>query len=207
MRVVIVEDHPLIRTGLRTSLQAMGIDVVGEAEDGVTGLALIREMRPELAIIDLGLPGKDGLSLLSEVKAGEAPPRVVVLTMREQDDDVLAAVAAGADGYCAKSSGHHVVMDAVRTVAAGGAYFDPRIAHVVLKRLSGVPAMPEESPLNRRERAILRMISEGVGNTEIANRTGMPLGTVKTSISDILRKLGASDRAHAAAIALRGGFL
>jgi NarL family two-component system response regulator LiaR len=192
MRVVIVEDHPLIRTGLRTSLRAIGIDVVGEGEDGVSALALVREMRPDIAIVDLGLPGIDGIALLRELKADTSPPRVVVLSMREEDEDVLAAVAAGADGYCAKSSGHHVIMDAVR---------------IVLRRLSGNSPAPENSPLAARERVILTMIAEGTSNADIAERMHLPLGTVKSHISDILRKLNASDRAHAAVIALRGGYL
>jgi NarL family two-component system response regulator LiaR len=144
---------------------------------------------------------------LRELKADTSPPRVVVLSMREEDEDVLAAVAAGADGYCAKSSGHHVIMDAVRIVGAGGAYFDPKIAHIVLRRLSGNSPAPENSPLAARERVILTMIAEGTSNADIAERMHLPLGTVKSHISDILRKLNASDRAHAAVIALRGGYL
>lgn len=207
MRAVVVEDHPLVRTGLRTSLHSIGIEVAGEAEDGLSGLALVRELRPDLAIVDLGLPGQDGIALTRAIKAEPQPPRVVVLTMRERESEVLAAVASGADGYCVKSSGQQVVMDAVRTVAAGGAYFDSRVAHVVLNRLSAAPASPASSPITAREREILGMVADGVGNAEIAERLHISLGTVKTHIAETLRKLNASDRAHAAVIALRRGFL
>jgi DNA-binding NarL/FixJ family response regulator len=131
----------------------------------------------------------------------------VVVTMLEGDADVLEATASGADGYCVKSSGQHVVMDAVRTVGAGGAYFDPKIAHVVLGKLSTARPGDAPSPLTPRELAILRMIADGKGNAEIVRTLQLPLGTVKTHISDLMRKLGAADRAHAAAIALRNGFL
>jgi two-component system, NarL family, response regulator LiaR len=207
MRVVIVEDHPLTRTGLRTSLEAVGISVVGEAEDGVAGLELVRNLQPDLAIVDLGLPGKDGATLVRELKVQKVPPRVVILTMRDGEPDVLAAIASGADGYCAKSSGHQVVVDAVRAVAAGGAYFDPHIADVVLKRLRGSVPRTAQSPLNPRETMILRMIADGTSNNEISDKLKLPLGTIKAHVSDILRKLSASDRAHAAVIALREGFL
>jgi DNA-binding NarL/FixJ family response regulator len=207
MKVVIVEDHPLVRTGLRTSLQSIGFDVVGEAEDGVAAIALVRALLPDLAVVDLGLPGRSGLAVVRELKAEASPPRIVVLTMREGEADVLEAVASGVDGYCVKSSGGDVVMDAVRTVAAGGAYFDPKIAHVVLGRLTVAPLRDESAGLTARELAVLRMIADGKGNAEIARTLAVPLGTVKADISDLMRKLGAADRANAAVIALRHGYL
>jgi DNA-binding NarL/FixJ family response regulator len=207
MKVVIVEDHPLVRTGLRTSLQSIGFDVVGEAEDGVAAIALVRALLPDLAVVDLGLPGRSGLAVVRELKAEASPPRIVVLTMREGEADVLEAVASGVDGYCVKSSGQDVVMDAVRTVAAGGAYFDPKVAHVVLGRLTVAPLRDGEAGLTARELAVLRMIADGKGNAEIARTLAVPLGTVKADISDLMRKLGAADRANAAVIALRHGYL
>jgi DNA-binding NarL/FixJ family response regulator len=207
MKVVIVEDHPLVRTGLRTSLQSIGFDVVGEAEDGVAAIALVRALLPDLAVVDLGLPGRSGLAVVRELKAEASPPRIVVLTMREGEADVLEAVASGVDGYCVKSSGGDVVMDAVRTVAVGGAYFDPKIAHVVLGRLTVAPLRDESAGLTARELAVLRMIADGKGNAEIARTLAVPLGTVKADISDLMRKLGAADRANAAVIALRHGYL
>jgi DNA-binding NarL/FixJ family response regulator len=207
VRVVIVEDHALVRAGLRTSLEAAGIDVVAEASDGISGLETVTRERPDVAVIDLGLPGKDGIALTRELKSNPEAPGVVILTMQELDDEVLAALAAGADAYCVKSSDPRVVIDAIAAVAAGGAYFDPRIAHVVLGKLSGSPARPAQSPLTPRETQILTLVAEGVGNAEIAERLHVGLGTVKGHIADILDKLSASDRAHAAVTAYRRGLI
>ncbi len=206
-RVVLVEDHALVRAGLRTSLEGAGIDVIAEAADGIAGLETVTRMHPDVAVIDIGLPGKDGIALTRELKAGPDAPRIVVLTMHELDDEVLAALAAGADAYCVKSSDPSVVIDAIRTVAGGGAYFDPRIAHVVLRKLSGTQAHPASSPLTPRETEILKLIADGVGNAEIAERLYVSLGTVKGHVADILDKLSASDRAQAAVTAYRRGLI
>jgi two-component system, NarL family, response regulator LiaR len=207
VRVALVEDHALVRAGLRTSLETAGFALVGEAADGVSGYAMLVACAPDVAVIDLGLPGKDGIALTRELKATAASPRVVILTMQEREDDVLAALAAGADAYCVKSSNPETVLDAVRTAAAGGAYFDPRIAHVVLRRLSGTAARAASSPLSPRETEILKLVAEGVGNAEIATRLHLGLGTVKGHLADILHKLAASDRAQAAVIAFRRGLI
>jgi DNA-binding NarL/FixJ family response regulator len=205
-RIVIVEDHGLVRTGLRTSLRSSGFDVVGEAADGIVGQAMIAELQPDVAVIDLGIPGKDGVTLTRELKAGASPPRIVVLTMREDEAVVQAALRAGADAYCVKSSPQESIVDAIRTVAAGGAYFDPRIAGVVLARFAG-GEREDDSPLTPRETEILTLIAEGAGNSEIAARLFVSLGTVKTHIGEIMHKLAASDRANATAIALRSGYI
>jgi len=206
-RIVIVEDHALVRTGLRTSLRTSGFDVVGETADGLAALALIAELRPDVAIVDIGIPGKDGITLTRDLKSGSDGPRVVVLTMREEETTVRAVLQAGADAYCVKSSPPEIIVDAVRTVAAGGAYFDARVADIVRRRLSGVLADDGQSPLTAREAEVLELIAEGTGNLEIAAQLGVSLATVKTHIAEILRKLSAMDRAHATAIALRSGFL
>ena len=207
IRVVLVEDHALVRAGLRTSLMTAGIDVVAEAPDGVAGEDAIARTAPDVAVIDLGLPGKDGIALTRDIKTSDHRCGVVILTMHELDDEVLAALAAGADAYCVKSSDTAVVIDAVRTVAAGGAYFDPKIAHVVLRRVSGHDVASSASPLTPRETEVLRLIADGVGNLEIAERLHLGLGTVKGHVADILQKLSASDRAHAAVTAFRRGLI
>lgn len=207
IRVVIVEDHALVRAGLRTSLETAGMQVVAECPDGMTAAGTIAAAHPDVAVIDLGLPGKDGIALTRELKANPSPPRVVILTMHELDDEVLAALAAGADAYCVKASEPSILIDAIRTVAAGGAYFDPRIAHVILRKLSGTQTHPTRSPLTPRETEILRQVAEGTGNTEIADRLHISLGTVKGHMADILEKLSAADRAQAAVTAYRRGLI
>jgi DNA-binding NarL/FixJ family response regulator len=206
-RVVIVEDHALVRTGLRTTLRTNGFDVVGESGDGLAASDLIAELRPDVAIVDIGLPGQDGIALTRQVKADIVGTRVVVLTMREEESTVRAVLQSGADGYCVKASSPEVVVDAVRTVAAGGVYFDARVAGIVRRRLSGLPGSSEPSPLTPREAEVLELIAEGSGNAEIALSLGVSLATVKTHIAEVLRKLAALDRAHATAIALRSGYL
>lgn len=207
IRVVLIEDHPLVRAGLRTSLHAAGIDVVAEAADGLAGADAVVQHRPDVAVIDLGLPGKDGVALTRELKAADDSARVVILTMQEREEEVLSALGAGADAYCVKSSNPDIVIDAIRAVAAGGAYFDPRIAYIVLRRLTGSPSGPSSSPLTPRETEILSLIAQGVSNAEIADRLPLSLGTVKGHVADILMKLSASDRTQAAVSAFRRGFI
>jgi two-component system, NarL family, response regulator LiaR len=206
-RVVIIEDHALTRAGLRTALQP-SFEVVAEAADGVAGWETIVREKPDVAVIDIGIPGLDGIALTKRVRAELPSTRVVIVTMIDLEDEVLAALAAGADAYCLKSSEPERIVDAVRIASEGGAYFDPRIAHVVLARFSGVkPTDARFSPLTNRETEILRLISDGRANSEIAESLHIGLGTVKGHIRDILEKLSAADRTQAAVVALRKGYI
>jgi NarL family two-component system response regulator LiaR len=207
--VVLVEDHALTRIGLRYALEATGdIHVVAEADDGISAQEIILRERPTAAIIDLGLPGQDGVALTRAIKAVSPQTHVLILTMNELDKEVLAALSAGADGYCVKSSDASTIVEALRIVASGGAYFDPRVAHVVLRQL-GAPSTKarDDSPLTPREVEILRLAADGAGNGDIALRLHISLGTVKGHIRDILEKLSATDRTQAAVNALRRGYL
>lgn len=207
-RVVVVEDHALTRVGLRTALEA-SCDVVGEASDGPDGLVTILREHPDVAVIDIGLPGFDGFALTQRARAALPSTRIVIVTMIDLENEVLAALAAGADAYCLKSSDPQLIVDAVRLAADGGAYFDPQIARAVLAHFA--PAHKNDaaaqSPLTPREREVLRLIADGRGNSEIAEQLFIGLGTVKGHIRDILTKLSASDRTHAAVIALRKGYI
>ncbi len=207
IRVALVEDHALTREGMKTALQA-AFDVVGEAADGISGHEMIARERPDVAVIDLGLPGIDGIALTQRIRADGLGTHVVIVTMIDVEDEVLAALAAGADAYCLKSSPASTLIDAVRIASEGGAYFDPQIAHVVLSRFSSrTPAQSASSPLTPRETEVLRLIAEGKANTEIATTLNMGLGTAKGHIRDILEKLSAADRTQAAVLALRKGFI
>ena len=208
-RVVIVEDHSLTRAGLRLALEDAGLEVVGEAEDGVRGIDAVERLAPDVAVVDVGLPGIDGIELTRRIRTVKPHTRVVILTMHDLDTEVLAALAAGADAYCVKSGNPAGVVTAVKTALEGGAYFDPAIAHVVLRQAGGTGAIkPSDlSPLSPRETEILRLIADGVGNAEIAARLSIGLGTVKGHVRDILEKLSAADRTHAAVVALRRGLI
>lgn len=205
LRVVIVEDHALTRAGLRTALQP-SFDVVGEAADGESGLEVIAREQPDVAVIDIGIPALDGVALTKRVRADRPATRVVIVTMIDLEEQVLAALAAGADAYCLKTSEPERIVEAVRIAGEGGAYFDPRIAHIVLGQFS--PAKPSNaSPLTARETEILRLIANGRSNSEIAEELHIGLGTVKGHIRDILEKLSAADRTQAAVVALRKGYI
>ncbi|MHB8433570.1 MAG: response regulator [Candidatus Tyrphobacter sp.] len=206
-RVAIVEDHALTRAGLRTALTGSAT-IVGEAADGVAGWELIERERPDVAVIDIGLPGVDGVALTQRVRAALPNTRVVILTMVDLEEEVLAALAAGADAYCLKSGETQRIVEAVRVTAEGGAYFDPGVAHIVLRRFGG-SAKPSgtASPLTARETDVLRLVADGIGNAEIAEHLHIGLGTVKGHVRDILEKLAASDRTHAAVVALRRGYI
>ena len=209
--VVLVEDHALTRAGLRTALDASNdLRVVAEAEDGPSGLQAILLHQPDVAVVDLGLPGLDGIELTRRARHAAPHTRIAILTVQDLETEIHAALAAGADAYSLKTSPPDRIVAAIRTAADGGAYFDPRIAHVVLSRLGigpGTRTSDGDSPLSPRETVILRLISEGRGNAEIADELSIGLGTVKGHIRDILEKLAVADRTQAAVLALRRGFI
>ncbi len=203
---MIVEDHALTRAGLRTSLSSE-FDVVGEAADGPAGLELMGRLRPDVALIDIGLPEMDGVELTQHIREQFPGTRIVIVTMVDLENEVVAALAAGADAYCLKTAEPERICEAVRIAAEGGAYFDPGIAHIVLARFSTRSTSTSASPLTEREAEILRLIADGIGNADIAQRLYIGLGTVKGHVRDIMEKLAASDRTQAAVVALRRGYI
>jgi NarL family two-component system response regulator LiaR len=206
--VALVEDHALTRAGLRTALDACeDLQVVAEADDGLHGLSAIVDAQPDVAVIDIGLPGIDGIELTRRVRTASPRTHVVILTMHDLENEVLAALAAGADAYCLKSSRPDSVIAAVRVAADGGAYFDPKIASVVMRNLGTTRNAVVDSPLTPRETDVLRMIADGNGNSDVAATLHIGLGTVKGHVRDILEKLAASDRTQAAVVALRRGLI
>jgi len=160
-------------------------------------------------LIDIGLPGIDGIELTRLLRQSLPQAHVVILTVHDLDTEIFAALAAGADAYCLKTSDVSTVTTAVGIAAGGGAYFDPQIAHIVLREL-GSPRASErgaDSPLSPRETDVLRLIADGKSNLEIAEQLYLGLGTVKGHIRDILDTLSASDRTQAAVTALRRGLI
>lgn len=206
--VVLVEDHELTRAGLRTAVDAEpDMQVTGEAGDGRSGLGEVERLHPKVAVVDIGLPAMDGIELTRHIRDRSPQTRVVILTMHDLETEVLAALSAGADAYCLKTSSSNALISAIRIAAGGGAYFDASIAGAVLRHLGKAPEARADSPLTARETEVLRLIADGKGNAEIAAELYIGLGTVKGHVRDILEKLAAQDRAQAAAIALRRGFI
>lgn len=228
IRLVIIEDHDLTRIGLRATLQQHSLQVVGEAADGKTGLQLLKQLRPDVAIIDIDLPDKDGIAVTQELRSHqtdqpEFKTRVLMLTMHEKAEKVLAAFAAGADSYCVKTIKTPQLLEAIYITHAGRGWIDPAIADIVLSQvrsgqiaaagvnIQGLSA--EESAdlatnhLTQRELQVLELIVAGYSNVEIGEKLFLSLGTVKTHVRNILNKLAASDRTQAAVKALRAGLV
>ncbi|MGB2924129.1 MAG: response regulator transcription factor [Limnothrix sp.] len=231
IRVVLIEDHDLTRIGLRTSLkQCDDIDLLAEAGNGSEGLRLLQETVPDLAIIDIGLPEIDGIALTRAFKqidnpnAQEVPTKILILTLQDDEEAVLAAFAAGADSYCMKDITFEHLVEAVKTTYSGNSWIDPAIARIVLSQVqttedaSGATVaiqatspedqqLLESSPLTERELEVLQLIVDGCSNAEIAERLFITVGTVKTHVRNILNKLCADDRTQAAVRALRSGLV
>ena len=205
-RVVIADDHGMIREGLRMILEGQGIAVVGEAADGAAALRQARALRPDVVLMDLRMPGLDGVAATGAVVA-EGTAEVLVLTSFDEDELVLAAIRAGAAGFLLKTTEAAPLADAVRRVARGEGVLDPRVTRRALAALAdaGPPATGEApdwlGTLTLREREVLAALREGRSNAAIGAALGISVPTVKTHVSSVLVKLGAESRTHAAALA------
>ena len=205
VRILLVEDHAFTRDGLRATLNLEGdLRVVAEARSGEEALEVLRRTPTDLAVVDIGLPGMDGIETARAIKRGWPGVRIVMLTAHDLREEVFASLASGADAYCLKSARPELLLLAIRAAAAGSAYLDPQVAHHVL----GGVRMPEaQSPLTPRELDVLRLIADGLPNRDIAEALGVSVSTVKLHVQDILHKLQAADRTQAAVKALRAGLL
>jgi len=198
IRVLIVDDHPAVRRGLRTFLElADGLEVVGEAADGPSALDLIAATGPDVVLLDMALPGMDGVEVLLELRRRGLSCRALVVT--SFTDRMPAAIRAGARGYLSKDVDPVALVAAVRSVAAGHLLLEP----AAVAALMAAPA--EGSTLTARERDVLLLLAEGRSNREIARALAVAEKTVKTHVSSILLKLGLADRTQAAVYAVRSG--
>ncbi|HEX6492587.1 MAG TPA: response regulator transcription factor [Candidatus Dormibacteraeota bacterium] len=206
VRLLLVDDHAVVREGLRAFLRLVpGLEVVGDAADGASAVAAARSLRPDVVLLDLVMPGGDGVAALRLLRTEVPQARVLVLTSFTDDAQIFAAMEAGAAGYLLKDVEPDALVSAVRAVAAGDPALHPRVATRLMRR--GVALEPRLVELTPRERDVLRLIVEGLANKEIARRLGIGEKTVKTHVSRVLDKLGAADRTQAAVVALRTGMV
>jgi DNA-binding NarL/FixJ family response regulator len=201
VRVLIADDHPLFREGMRGRLDRVGdITVVGEAASGDEAVELARELEPHVILMDIKMPGLNGIEATREIRQASPEVGVLVLTMFEDDDSVFAAMRAGAKGYLLKDSGGDEVVYAIRAIASGEAVFGSGVAERIIGFFSGPrPATPQRAfpELTEREEEVLSLVAQGKSNQEIARQLFVSLKTVRNHVSNILVKLQVADRAQA----------
>jgi DNA-binding NarL/FixJ family response regulator len=211
LRVMLVDDHDLFRTGLRNLLEEQGVHIVAEAPDGNLALQLVRELAPDVVVMDLNMPGMNGIEATREITRLAPLTRVLVLTISDQDVDVMDAILAGACGYLMKDSSIQDLMHGIQAASVGESLISPHIASKVLQRIraarveaGGVVGRPE---LSDRETEVLKLIANGKDNAEIAQELHISPKTVKNHISNILMKLQIDNRIQAAVYAVRSGLV
>ena len=205
-----MDDHDLFRAGLRTLLEEQGVDIVGEADTGTRALEQIRETAPEVVVMDLNMPGISGVEATRQIAMIAPLTRVLVLTISDQDADVMDAILAGACGYLLKDSTIDELMAGIAAAAQGESLVSPAIAAKVLQRLRATTTSPREaetirSELSEREIQVLKLIANGKDNAMIAAELHISPKTVKNHISNILMKLQIENRIQAAVYAVRSG--
>jgi DNA-binding NarL/FixJ family response regulator len=211
-RVLLVDDHDLFRAGLRTLLEEQGVEIVGEAQSGSEALRLLRETAPEVVVMDLNMPGISGVEATRQMTMIAPLTRVLVLTISDQDSDVMDAILAGACGYLLKDASITELMAGIRAASVGESLVSPAIASKVLQRLRASSASPHEaetirSELSDREIQVLKLIANGKDNAQIAADLHISPKTVKNHISNILMKLQIENRIQAAVYAVRSGLV
>ena len=212
IRVLVVDDHPIVRQGLRSYLSSReGIEVVGDAGDGESAVAMVGDLAPDVVLMDLVMPGMGGLAAIGAVVALGPGTRILVLTSFSSEDQVIPAIQAGAAGYLLKDASPEEVEAAVRAVAAGEGRLDPSLAAVVMAAAAGRgdddPGDVGLARLTPRETEVLRLLGEGLSNRALAERLFVSEKTVKTHVSSILAKLGLTDRTQAALFAVHHGLV
>ena len=212
LRVLVVDDHDLFRTGLRNLLEEQSVNVVGEAENGEAAIRLASDLAPDVVIMDLNMPGAGGVETTRRLASLAPLSRVVVLTISADDDDVMNAVMAGACGYLLKDSSIQELIAGIRAAAAGESLISPQIAAKLLQRLRAQSkdvdaAETIRAELSDRELEVLKLIANGKDNAQIARDLFISPKTVKNHISNILMKLQIDNRIQAAVYAVRSGIV
>jgi two-component system, NarL family, response regulator LiaR len=203
IRVLIADDHAVVRMGLRALIATEpGLEVVGEAVDGTDAVRKVRSLRPDVIVLDLVMPRKDGIQAAAEIRQEDPGARILVLTSFAEEDKLVPAFKAGAAGYVLKDSAPQDLLQAIRDVAHGASTLQPQIAHKLIRALSRPAATV---PLTDREQEVACLVALGRSNKEIARALVLSEPTVRTHVSHILRKLKLSNRTEVALYALREG--
>ncbi|MEU3399341.1 response regulator transcription factor [Streptomyces filamentosus] len=206
IRVLLVDDHQVVRRGLRTFLEVQDdIEVVGEASDGAEGVARAEELRPDVVLMDVKMPGTDGIEALKRLQALANPAKVLVVTSFTEQRTVVPALRAGASGYVYKDVDPEALAGAIRSVHAGHVLLHPEVAGALLSQDDAQGGTGRGTTLTEREREVLGLIADGRSNREIARALVLSEKTVKTHVSNILMKLDLADRTQAALWAVRHG--
>lgn len=209
LRILIVEDDPVMQLGLEQFFDSCAeFSLVGQASDGYSGVQQALSLKPDLVLMDIGLPQLDGIAATQQIKAVEPDIRIMMLTSHTADTEMMAALSSGADAYCVKGTSVEQLKVAIAAVEQGAIYLDPQIARRVLEQLkpSNLNSPPTNlEQLSERELQVLKLIVEGKSNPEIAAILYLSLSTIKTYVRGILNKLSVDDRVQAAVLALRSG--
>lgn len=206
IRVLIADDHPVVRDGLALILGTEpDLEVVGEAGDGERALHLAETLRPDVLMLDLAMPGMDGVEVIRRLRERRIEIGILVFTAYDTDERILTALQAGAAGYLLKGAPRAEVFGAIRTVAAGGSLLPPVVASRLLRHMRD--GAGDGEALSPRQREVLRLLSQGLQNKEIAAALGIGERTAKFHVEAVLRRLGATNRTEAAAIAARRGLV
>jgi len=210
IRVLIVDDHQIVRQGIRSLLSNYSeFDIVGEAANGVVALRLIKQLAPDVTLLDIRMPGESGLDILKQIRQIQPDARVLMLTSFDDDEYVMSALKSGAQGFVLKSVSDEMLVNAIRMVFEGERVLSPKITEQVVQRLLSDPPKPAAAPetFDEEEKHILRMLVDGASNTDIANKLYMSNTTVKRKLRKIFTKLNVQARSQAAAEAVRQGIV
>jgi DNA-binding NarL/FixJ family response regulator len=213
IRVLVVDDQELVRSGFCVILDAAdGIAVAGEAANGEAAVAAVAQTRPDVVLMDIRMPGMDGLAATRVITSAQVAPKVVILTTFDLDDYVYEALRAGASGFLLKDSPRHDLIAAVRAAAAGDALLAPSVTRMLIEAFAQRPAAATPAPsrvaaLTARERDVLLLLARGRSNAEIAAALFVSEATVKTHVGNVLAKLGLRDRVQAVILAYETGLV
>lgn len=205
---VVIEDELLIQFGIEQALSAYPqLSLIGKADDGCVGVELVLKNQPDLVLMDIGLPGIDGIEATRQIKENSPKIKVVMLTSHRNEADILASFTSGAEAYCIKGDNIDILVAAIITAHQGGVYIDPLIAQVLIKSLPPEPTEKVYGTLTSREFDVLELLVQGYSNPQIGQKLDISINTVKVHMRGLMNKLLANDRVQVAVNAMRAGLI